>query len=98
VSKEHRYFTYILASKRNGTLYVGVTGNLAGRMAEHRDALREGFTRKYGVHILVWFEESADVHDAILREKRIKKWNRSWKLELIESTNPDWTDLFALIV
>jgi putative endonuclease len=98
VSKEHRYFTYILASKRNGTLYVGVTGNLAGRMAEHRDALRDGFTRKYGVHILVWFEEFADVHDAILREKRIKKWNRSWKLELIERANPDWTDLFALIV
>ena len=98
MSKEHRYFTYILASRRNGTLYTGVTGNLAGRVAEHREALREGFTRKYGVHILVWFEEFADVHDAILREKRIKKWRRAWKLELIEKSNPGWTDLFPLIV
>ena len=95
--KEHRYFVYLLASRRNGTLYVGVTSNLAGRIAEHRDALRESFTKKYGVHQLMWFEEFADIHEAILREKRIKKWRRAWKLELIEKTNPDWLDLFERI-
>ena len=96
--KERRYFVYILASKRNGTMYVGVIGNLAGRVAEHRDDLLEGFTKKYGVHQLIWFEEFADIHDAIQREKRIKKWRRAWKLELIEKANPDWRDLFDQIV
>ncbi len=98
MNKEHRYFVYMLASQRNGTLYVGVTGNLAKRIAEHRDDIREGFSKKYGVHMLVWFEEYGDVQDAILREKRIKKWNRSWKLELIERGNPDWEDLFPRII
>ncbi|HWF64431.1 MAG TPA: GIY-YIG nuclease family protein [Rhizomicrobium sp.] len=88
----------MLASKRHGTLYVGVTGNLAGRVAEHRDNLLEGFTKKYDVRSLVWFEEFGDIHDAILREKRIKKWRRAWKLELIEKTNPTWIDLFDQIV
>jgi putative endonuclease len=88
----------MLASRRNGTLYVGVTGNLAGRVSEHREDLRDGFTKKYGVHILVWFEEFAEIHEAILREKRIKKWQRAWKIDLIEKMNPDWTDLFASIV
>jgi len=97
VNKEHRYFVYILASERNGTLYVGVTGNLPKRMGEHRDTLIAGFTQKYGVHMLVWFEEFSDIHEAILREKRIKKWRRAWKLELIEKTNPDWSDLFDKI-
>jgi putative endonuclease len=73
LSRDHRYFVYLLASEPYGTLYVGVTGNLAGRTAEHRDNLRDGFTKKYGVHRLVWFEELADVYEAILREKRIKK-------------------------
>lgn len=94
MAKEHRYFVYILASQRNGTLYVGVTNDLARRSAEHRDEELEGFTRKYAVHILVWFEEYGDIGDAITREKRIKKWNRDWKLELIEKSNPDWRDLF----
>jgi putative endonuclease len=98
VNREHRYFVYILASKRNGTLYVGVTSNLAGRIHDHKEDLREGFTKKYGVHLLVWFEEFSDVNDAILREKRIKKWRRAWKLELIEKTNPEWVDLFPQIV
>jgi putative endonuclease len=88
----------MLANKRNGTLYVGVTGNLVGRMSEHRDDLRDGFTKKYGVHMLVWFEEFAESHEAILREKHIKKWRRAWKIELIEKANPNWTDLFATIV
>jgi putative endonuclease len=98
VSREHRYFVYILASERNGTLYVGVTGNLPKRIGEHRDALIAGFTKKYGVQMLVWFEEFSDIHEAILREKRIKKWRRLWKLELIEKTNPDRTDLFEQVV
>jgi len=98
LGRDHRYFVYMLASKRHGTLYVGVTGNLAGRVAEHRDNLLEGFTKKYDVRSLVWFEEFGDIHDAILREKRIKKWRRAWKLELIEKTNPTWIDLFDQIV
>jgi putative endonuclease len=83
----HRYFVYIMASEAHGTLYVGVTGNLAGRAAEHRDDIREGFTRKYAVHMLIWFEEFAHIHDAIRREKQIKKWRRAWKIELIEKVN-----------
>ncbi|MEO8894919.1 MAG: GIY-YIG nuclease family protein, partial [Rhizomicrobium sp.] len=80
-----------------GTLYVGVTGNLVGRVAEHRDDIREGFTKTYGVHSLVWFEEYGDIQDAIVREKRIKKWRRAWKVELIEKANPRWEDLFVQI-
>jgi putative endonuclease len=98
LSRDHRYFVYLLASEPYGTLYVGVTGNLAGRIAEHRDDLRDGFTKKYGVHRLVCFEEFADVHEAILREKRIKTWKRAWKVELIEKENPLWDDLFVRIV
>ena len=98
MAKEHRYFVYLMASARNGTLYVGVTSNLAGRVGEHRDELFDGFTKKYGVHKLVWFEEFGDIHEAILREKRIKKWHRAWKLELIEKVNPEWEDLFMRIV
>jgi putative endonuclease len=98
VVKEHRYFVYIVASKRHGTLYIGVTSNLAGRVNEHKQDLREGFTKKYGVHMLVWFEEYGDIRDAILREKQIKKWLRAWKIELIERMNPDWADLFEQIV
>ena len=94
MAKEHRYFVYILASQRNGTLYVGVTNDLARRTGQHRDEDVEGFTAEYGVHILVWFEEYGDIGDAITREKRIKKWNRAWKLELIEKSNSDWRDLF----
>ena len=95
MAKEHRYFVYILASQRNGTLYVGVTNDLARRTGQHRDEDVEGFTAEYGVHMLVWFEEYGDIGDAITREKRIKKWNRAWKLELIEKSNPDWRDLFC---
>jgi len=96
--KEHRYFVYLLASKQNGTLYVGVTGDLAARVAQHRDGRNDGFTRRYDVHTLVWFQEFSDIHDAIAREKQIKKWRRAWKLELIEKFNPDWDDLFLRIV
>lgn len=85
--------TYLLASHRNGTLYVGVTSNLLRRMYEHREGLIEGFTSDYGVHRLVWFERHSTMESAILREKRIKKWNRAWKIALIEEANPDWRDL-----
>ena len=84
---------YILASKRNGTLYVGVTSNLASRIEAHRADAVGGFAKKYEVKTLVYFELHADMYEAIQREKRIKKWNRAWKIELIERDNPDWDDL-----
>jgi putative endonuclease len=87
------YYIYILASKRNGTLYIGITNNLERRIFEHKNKLIKGFTKKYNVNQLVYFEEYADVREALIREKRLKKWNRSWKLEIIEKANPDWEDL-----
>jgi putative endonuclease len=84
---------YLLASKRNGTLYAGVTSNLLARIHQHRHGYVRGFTRKYGVQLLVWFEQHSTMKSAITREKRIKKWNRAWKLELIEAANPNWRDL-----
>ncbi|MGI9173760.1 MAG: GIY-YIG nuclease family protein [Rhodothermales bacterium] len=89
---------YILASKRNGTPYIGVTSDLAGRVRDHKEDLREGFTEQYGVHRLVYFEEHPDVRDAIVREKQLKKWRRAWKLRLIEKQNPDWKDLYEQLV
>ena len=85
---------YILASKRNGTLYIGVTSDLVSRIWQHKEDLLEGFTKKYGVHLLVYYEWHDDMDAAILREKQLKKWNRAWKLRLIEEKNPDWTDLY----
>jgi putative endonuclease len=89
---------YILASQRNGTLYVGVTSDLVKRIWEHQNDVVKGFTREYGVHILAYFELHADMQAAITREKQIKKWNRAWKIELIESANPDWRDLWEDIL
>jgi len=91
--REHRYFVYIMASAQNGTLYVGVTNDMPRRYHEHREGLLPGFTKKYGIKMLVWFEEHNDINEAILREKRFKKWERAWKLRLIESVNPEWNDL-----
>ena len=88
------YFVYILASHRNGTLYIGVTSNLKKRIDEHRRNVHEGFTEKYIVHRLVYYETTGNIQNAIQREKQLKKWNRKWKLDLIEKTNPDWRDLF----
>jgi putative endonuclease len=85
---------YILASRRNGTLYTGVTSDLIKRVHEHKHDLADGFTRKYSIHTLVYFELHGDMLTAISREKQIKKWNRAWKIELIESTNPQWRDLY----
>ena len=87
------YYTYILANKRNGTLYVGITSDLEKRIVQHKTKMFEGFTEKYDVNRLVYFEATDDVGYAITREKKIKRWNRKWKLELIEKMNPEWEDL-----
>ena len=92
------YWVYILASKRNGTLYIGVTSDLAKRVWEHKNNLVKGFTNKYNVHVLAYFEQTTDVIEAIKREKQLKKWNRIWKLRLIEETNPEWKDLYEEII
>jgi len=91
---ERLYCTYIMASRRNGTLYVGVTGDLVRRVWEHREGVVAGFTRQYRVKHLAWYEPHEDVAAAILREKQIKEWKRAWKIELIEAMNPDWRDLW----
>ncbi len=83
-----------MASKKKGTLYIGVTNNLIKRVYEHKNDLVEGFTRKYGIHTLVYYEQTDDVKSAIQREKRLKTWQRQWKIELIEKMNPDWKDLY----
>ncbi len=88
------YYIYILASKRNGTLYIGITNDIVKRIWEHKEKLVQGFTKKYDVDILVYFEQFTDVKDALKREKALKKWNRRWKLELIEEKNPNWNDLY----
>lgn len=86
-------FVYILASQRSGTLYIGVTSNMTQRIAQHIDNINDGFTKKYCVHRLVWYEEHQTMRSAIEREKAIKKWNRAWKVRLIEESNPEWNDL-----
>ncbi len=91
--REFSFFVYLMASRWNGTLYCGVTNDLLRRVVEHREGTAEGFTAKYGVSRLVWFEQHSDIHEAILREKRIKKWNREWKVRLIEERNREWRDL-----
>lgn len=85
---------YILASQRNGTLYIGVTSDLVKRVWEHKNDLVEGFTKKYHVHHLLYFEQHQDMVNAIAREKLLKKWNRAWKIDLIEKNNPQWRDLW----
>jgi putative endonuclease len=88
-----RYYVYILASQRNGTLYIGVTNNLSKRVEQHSSSKVKGFTQKYNVHILVYFEIYGSIKEAIQREKALKKWNRSWKIRIIEEVNPEWKDL-----
>jgi putative endonuclease len=87
-------YTYILASQKNGTLYTGVTTDIPARMDQHRNCSTPGFTSRYSVFRLVWYEEHFDVRDAIAREKAIKGWKRQWKIDLIEKDNPDWNELF----
>lgn len=88
------HYVYILASKKNGTLYIGVTTDLKKRVWQHKEKIIEGFTRKYGIKLLVYYEIYDDYWDAANREKRMKKWNRDWKIELIRKENPDWLDLY----
>ena len=88
------FFVYIMASGRNGTLYIGMTDNLAARVHQHREGLMKGFTSQYGVKSLVWYEPHPSRQDAFTRERQLKKWNRAWKLELIEAMNPQWRDLY----
>ena len=88
------YFVYILASRRNGTLYIGVTSNLEKRIYQHKNKLVDGFTKKYKVHMLIYYEQTKNIQSAIIREKQMKKWNRKWKMRLIEQFNPNWKDLY----
>ena len=89
------FYVYILASRRNGTLYIGSTDDLSRRTWEHREGVRAGFTKKYGVHLLVWHQAFDTRAGAFRRERQMKKWNRAWKIELIERSNPGWRDLYA---
>ena len=91
------FYVYMLASGRNGTLYVGQTDDLIARVQQHREKILPGFTVKYDVDRLVWFEVCADRDSALTRERQIKKWNRAWKLELIEKANPSWDDLWRTL-
>jgi putative endonuclease len=92
------YFVYILASQRNGTLYIGVTNDLIRRVYEHKSKSAPGFTSQYGVDRLVWFDQTDSVVSAIATEKRLKRWNRAWKVALIEKTNPEWEDLYPAVL
>jgi putative endonuclease len=94
----HQYYVYLLASKRNGTLYIGVISDLVKRVYEHKNNLVDGFTKEYHVHKLVYYEVTDEINGAIIREKQIKKWKRAWKIELIEKNNPDWRDLYADLI
>ncbi len=93
-----QYYIYILSSKKNGTLYIGVTSDLTRRIYEHKNNLVEGFTKKHTIHDLVYFEATESIESAIQREKQLKKWNRSWKIDLIEKNNPDWNDLYVDLI
>jgi putative endonuclease len=96
--EDRQYYVYILSSGMYGTLYVGVTSDLIRRVWEHRNDVVGGFTRDYGVHRLVWYEVHGSVIEAITREKQIKKWNRDWKVNLIQASNPGWDDLYDAII
>jgi putative endonuclease len=91
---QREYCVYIMASKRSGTLYLGVTNDLDRRVYQHKSGLIEGFTKRYNVDRLVWFDGYGDIREAIGREKQIKSWNRAWKIRLIEKLNPEWKDLY----
>lgn len=92
--REQQYYVYILASKRNGTLYIGISSNLKDRIYKHKQGIYDGFTKKYKVNKLVYYEVYTDVRDSIAREKQLKNWKREWKIQLIEKDNPAWRDLF----
>ena len=93
-----QYYVYVLSSSKNGTLYIGITSDLIKRVYEHKHNLIEGFTNKYNIHALVYFEVSNDINIAIVREKQLKSWNRDWKIKLIEKRNPEWKDLYTNLI
>jgi putative endonuclease len=95
---EKSFYVYILASRRNGTLYIGLTSDLLKRVWEHKKKLAEGFTERYSVDKLVYYEQFQDAESALSREKRMKKYNRKWKIDLIEKSNPDWKDLYEELI
>ncbi len=95
---DQKYYVYIICNKRNGTLYIGITSDLIKRTWQHKNGLVKGFSEQYGLKTLVYFEAYQNVEEAILREKRLKKWNREWKIKLIEKTNPDWKDLYQRLI
>jgi putative endonuclease len=95
---EKRGYVYMMASGRNGTLYIGVTSDLLKRAWEHREGIADGFSKRYGCRTLVWFEVHSRIDDAIRREKQMKEWRRVWKLRQIEATNPDWQDLYPTLM
>lgn len=97
-SSMKNYYIYILASRRNGTLYIGVTNNLINRVWDHKNGLVDSFTKKYKINILVWFQATESIESAIQREKRLKEWKRKWKLKLIEEANPEWEDLYFKLI
>lgn len=97
-TENQQAFVYIMANKRNGTIYIGVTNNLSNRVWQHKQNVIESFTKKYSIHRLIYFEQHGSIHLAIEREKQIKKWRRQWKLELIERANPGWSDLYDSII
>jgi putative endonuclease len=92
------FFVYMMASKRNGTIYLGVTSDLPARAYMHREEIVAGFTKRYGVHYLVWYEWCEFAEPALLREKQLKKWNREWKLRLVQESNPEWRDLWNDVI
>ena len=94
IKKMKLFYVYILSNRKNGTLYTGITSNLIKRIYEHKNNFVDGFTKKYNIHNLVWYEMYDSAEKAIVREKQIKKWKRKWKLDLIEKCNPKWNDLF----
>ena len=93
-----QYYVYILANKKNGTLYIGVTSDLVKRIYEHKQNLIDRFTKEHNIHGLLYYENYNEVEEAILREKQMKKWNRKWKMRLIEEKNPEWEDLYNEIL
>ncbi|MBI5102951.1 MAG: GIY-YIG nuclease family protein [Nitrospirae bacterium] len=95
---KENFYVYILASQKRGTLYIGVTSNLAKRIYEHKNDVVEGFTKKYGVHRLVYYEVAQDAKTALARERQMKKWNRAWKFKLIEEHNSEWADLYESLL
>jgi len=93
-----QFYVYILSTERNGTLYTGVTSDMIKRVYQHKNDLKEGFSKQYGIHRLAWYEVHRSAEAAITQEKQIKKWNRQWKLELIEQFNPEWRDLYLDLI